>query len=64
MRHEITLNNYQMGGKLRTAPTHKIVETRRVDAKYTVVVFEGLTRSDICLMEKLFGTHKLTEMGA
>lgn len=59
MKHSIILNNYQLGAKLKSTPTHKIVEQERISPKATKVVFEGLTSSEFILCNRLFGSHKL-----
>lgn len=56
MRHSVILNNYQIGAKLKTAPIHKIIKQGRISSKATKVVFEELTRNEIILCEKLFGS--------
>ena len=35
-----TINNYTVGAKLRTAPTHLITRQERIDSKYTEVEFD------------------------
>lgn len=49
------LNNYQLGAYLKCAPTHKIIEKKRIDRSHTLVTFYGLERSEILLCLKLFG---------
>lgn len=53
MRVEYTLNNYQLGTKLRTAPVHKIVRQERIDSGHTVVEFDA-TENERQFCDKLF----------
>ena len=39
MTYKIIVNNYQLGGKVRTTPTHKIVSQERIDSKHTVIIY-------------------------
>ena len=50
-----TINNYTVGAKLKTAPTHKLVKRERINSNHTVVTFEGLTANEKAFCDKLFG---------
>lgn len=60
MKHEIIINNYQKGSCLRMTPTHKIVSIEKIDNRHHKVIYEDLTKSDVCLIEKAFA-KKLKE---
>lgn len=53
MRVEYTINNYQMGAKLKCCPTHKIINRERFDTKHIVVVFDDLTQREIEFINKV-----------
>lgn len=40
MRVMYTINNYQLGSRMRTTPVDKIVEKQRVDKTHTQVIYE------------------------
>ena len=40
MKVKYILNNYQIGAKLQSAPTHKLIRKERIDRSHTEVVFE------------------------
>lgn len=48
-----TINNYTLGAKLKSAPTHKIVSKLRLDDKYTEVMFDELTNREYEFINKL-----------
>jgi len=51
MKVKYTLNNYQVGAKLKTAPVHKMIRQERVDSLHTEVVFEITdAQKDFCDM--------------
>ena len=58
MTIQYTINNYQLGAKLPTAPTHKMIIKERLDKSHTLVVFQDATMWEKDLMDKLFSPHK------
>lgn len=54
MKVRFVLNNYQMGAKLKTAPTDKIISQVRLDRSHTEVIFKDVTSREVDFMEKLF----------
>ena len=40
MKVKYILNNYQVGAKLQSAPTHKLIRRERIDSRRTEVVFD------------------------
>lgn len=62
-RVQFTINNYALGAKLKTSPTGKIAERRRIDKSHTSIVYEGLTKGELQLCEKLFA-KKGTKLNA
>ena len=60
MKHQIIVNNYVLGAKVKTSPIHKIVSKERIDTYHTKIVYEDLTKREIELCEKLFA-RKLKE---
>lgn len=54
MRITFVINNYTLGAKLRSAPTHKLVQEERIDRNHTIVTFEDVTANEVSFMEKLF----------
>lgn len=53
MRVQYTINNYQLGAKLKTCPTHKIVSQERIDSKHVVVIFE-INQREMELVNRVF----------
>ena len=49
------INNYTLGAKLKSAPTHKIITQNRLDSKKTEVVFVSLTEREYEFINKLLG---------
>ena len=49
------INNYTLGAKLKSAPTHKIITQNRLDSKKTEVVFASLTEREYEFINKLLG---------
>lgn len=47
------LNNYMLGAKLKSAPTHKIMIQNRLDSKKTEVIFNDLTEREYEFINKL-----------
>ena len=50
---EFIVNNYMVGSRLRSTPTHKISKQERIDPKHTVIEFSGLTRRELESIEKI-----------
>ena len=48
------INNYTLGAKLKSAPTHKIITQNRLDSKKTEVIFASLTEREYDFINKLF----------
>ena len=40
MKVRYIVNNYQKGAKLKTCPTHKIIDMENIDNKHTSVIFD------------------------
>ena len=40
MKVRYIVNNYQKGAKLKTCPTHKIIDMKNIDSKHTSVIFD------------------------
>ena len=49
------INNYTLGAKLKSAPTHKIITQNRLDSKKTEVIFASLTEREYEFINKLLG---------
>lgn len=47
------INNYQLGAKLKSCPTHKIFKQEREDPRHTVVWFKDLTANELQLVNRL-----------
>lgn len=60
MKHQIIINNYTLGARLRMTPIDKIVKQYRLDSRHTLVVYEDLTKSEIEFCERVFA-RKLKE---
>lgn len=53
MRVQYTINNYQLGVKLKTCPIHKIISQTRIDSKHVVIIFE-INQKEMELVNKVF----------
>lgn len=53
MTYKIIVNNYQLGGKVRTTPTHKIVSQERIDSKHTVIIYDDINDRERQFIEKV-----------
>ena len=53
MRVQYTINNYQLGAKLKTCPIHKIISQTRIDSKHVVIIFE-INQKEMELVNKVF----------
>ena len=49
------INNYTLGAKLKSAPTHKIITQNRLDSKKTEVIFASLTEREYEFINKVLG---------
>lgn len=58
MKVQFTVNNYQLGAKVKTTPTHKIIEQNRIDKDHTIIIF-----NDITTREKEFIERVLSKKG-
>lgn len=50
---KFVVNNYQLGAKVKTTPTHKIVKQERIDAKHVEIYYGGLTDNEVAFVEKV-----------
>ena len=50
MKVEYIVNNYQLGRKVKTTPTDKIVSAKRVDKTHTEIIymFESPRQKEFC----------------
>ena len=53
MKVQFTINNYTLGAKLKTTPTHKIVEQNRIDKNHTTIIFDEITERELIFIEKV-----------
>lgn len=53
MTYKVTVNNYQLGSKVRTTPTHKIVSQERIDSRHTVIVYDDINDRERQFIEKV-----------
>jgi hypothetical protein len=44
------VNNYQLGGKVKTTPTDKIISQNRIDKTHTEIIyeFESIKQKEFC----------------
>lgn len=50
---QFVVNNYMVGSRLRSTPTHKISRQERIDPKHTIIEFSGLTKRELESIEKI-----------
>ena len=60
MKIEITINNYQIGSRMRMTPTHKIVEQIRIDKLHTKIVYDNITENEKQFIEKVYAKKSKT----
>ena len=60
MKVKYIINNYTLGAKLRTCPTHKIISQDRIDKGHTVVVFDGLSAHEKQFCDKILAIRGVT----
>lgn len=50
MKVSYIVNNYQLGGKVKTTPTDKIISQNRVDRTHTEIIyhFESVKQKEFC----------------
>ena len=53
MKVQFTVNNYVLGAKVKTTPTHKIVEQNRIDKSHTVIVYDKISERELQFIEKV-----------
>ena len=53
MKVQFTVNNYVLGAKVKTTPTHKIVEQNRIDKAHTVIVYDEISERELQFIEKV-----------
>ena len=53
MKVQFTVNNYILGSKVKTTPTHKIIEQNRIDKSHTVVVYDEISERELQFIEKV-----------
>lgn len=53
MAFKVVVNNYQLGGKVRMTPTHKIISQERMDSKHTVIVYGDINDRERQFIEKV-----------
>lgn len=59
MKIQYTINNYQLGGKLRMCPVHKITIQKRIDEEHTLVVFDDFTTTEKAFTDKVLAKKGL-----
>ena len=53
MTYRVIVNNYQLGGKVRTTPTHKIIFQERIDSKHTVITYGDINDRERQFIERV-----------
>lgn len=47
------INNYTLGAKLKSTPTHKIIKKERQDKSHTFVCYDNITEKERNFIEKI-----------
>lgn len=50
---KFVVNNYQLGAKVKSTPTHKIIKQERIDSKHIEIYYGGLTDNEIAFVERV-----------
>lgn len=53
MEYKVIVNNYQLGGKVRTTPVHKITLQERIDSKHTAIVYRDINERERQFIERV-----------
>lgn len=53
MNIEVIVNNYSLGAKVKTTPTHKLVSQERLDSKHTKLTYSDVTQREKEFIEKV-----------
>ena len=53
MKVKFTVNNYQLGAKIKFTPMHKIISQNRLDKYHTEVIYDELTENEKNFCEKV-----------
>ena len=53
MKVQFTVNNYVLGAKVKTTPTHKITNQERTDKTHTVIVYDEISERELQFIEKV-----------
>ena len=59
MKVRYIVNNYQKGAKLKTCPTHKIIDIENIDNKHTSVIFDVNEREIEFINKVLFANNRV-----
>ena len=53
MKVQFTVNNYVLGAKVKTTPTHKIISQERTDKTHTIIVYDEISERELQFIEKV-----------
>lgn len=53
MTVEFMVNNYQIGAKVKTTPTHKITSRERINSRCTVIRYSDVSEREVQFIEKI-----------
>lgn len=57
MKHQIIVNNYILGSIVPKTPTDKIIKKVRLDYNHTLIIYEGLTLSELGWVQKYYNNR-------
>lgn len=64
MKATFTVNNYQLGAKVRTTPVHKITRQELINKGHTEIEYSDITDRELAFIEKIFARKATrTEQG-
>lgn len=61
MTVQYIVNNYVLGSKVRTSPTHKIIDVDRIDRNHTKIIYNNLTQQEKEFTDKLLAQKGTVE---
>ena len=53
MTVKVVVNNYVLGVRVKSTPTHKLTTQQRIDSKHTLLIYTDITDNERASIEKI-----------
>lgn len=53
MKVQFTVNNYQLGAKVKSTPTNKLISSERTDRYHTTIVYDDINERELQFIQKV-----------